>query len=614
MSLLAKIQTILFILLLQTYLLKTAYAVEIPHYDLSSISSLGDEFNIAYIQAPYKDMDPDDIEALRKSYSLNSSRFYVPSVDADHWFVLSVENSSDVTITKFLRIDEAYFSEVSLFYQRNDQWNKELNGLKIPLVERKVSSRYPTFLIKLEPFETRKLYLKLNSNYYNLTVGLHLESGTQFYKSEQKDISIYAAYLGATFIMLVYNLFLYLYLKEKIFIYYVIHGLCFSIFVFLYSSFDLYFGVKETTHYIATTSIAIAMAFLILFAREMLETQQYMPKLDRIMRFSAGLYGVIALLILMDVRNHQYLIALVIPTTLLLFTIGAIGFIKNIALSKFYILGSSWHLIGLFTISAINTGLIHYSPLIRHFYLLGSLIELTLFSCALAYKIKQLQEAKILSQQLQIKTESQHKQHLEQVIAIQTDELNKASKNIDRLAIKDSVTFLNSRQYFNQHLDQLWKEGNAISLLFCDIDYFTAYNQSYGYPAGDQCLIQVADVIESAVTDLIPFSEARLCSRFAGGKFAVILPELSEEKSLFIAQEIATQLAILKIPNYSKTDAVSLSFGTAQMTPFAENTPEDLIQQADIDLTRNKSTKAEVAHTHSSAIPQKISRTSISTN
>lgn len=167
--------------------------------------------------------------------------------------------------------------------------------------------------------------------------------------------------------------------------------------------------------------------------------------------------------------------------------------------------------------------------------------------------------------------------------------------HLNQLSTKDNVTFLNSRHYFDQHLAELWQEGDSLCLLFCDINHFGDYNQRYGYPAGDQCLIQVADVIESVVTDLIPFSEARLCSRFAGGKFAVILPQLSIDKAQFIAREISSRLVELAIPDHSGKQPISLCFGMAQMTPFADKTHQDLVKQADDDLSAQKAARQPTA-------------------
>ncbi|OPX54705.1 diguanylate cyclase (GGDEF) domain-containing protein [Oceanospirillum multiglobuliferum] len=607
-----KARLTLILILLSTLLVAKAYATEIPSYNIADNQQLQEQFELAYIQAPRKEMLPADIAKLKPKYSIRSSRFYIPSVDADHWFIVRVENNSDSYIERMLRIDEGYFSEASLFFLRNDQWNTELNGLQIPLEDRKVKSLHPSFLIELAPFETKVIYLKLNSHYYNLTAGIHIEPMAQFYKKEQANLLIYAAYLGAALTILIYNLFLYLSIKEKLYLYYFYQGISFFVFVFLYSNFDLYLGTSETIHYMATTSIALAMAFLIIFAREMLDTRSNMPKVDILLLLCSSLFFLIALLILLDVRNHRFLLMLVMPTSVLLLAVGVKALTQKVVLSKFYLIGSSWHLIGLFTITAVNTGFISYSPFMRHAYLAGSLIELTLFSFALAYKIKVLQETKLSKQQQQVHSEHENSQHLRQLIDNQAIALSRANQHLDRLSAKDNVTFLNSRQHFDQHLSTLWQEGDSICLLFCDINHFTNYNQSYGYPAGDQCLIQVADVIESVVTDLIPFSEARLCSRFAGGKFAVILPQLSIDKASFIANEISDRLVELALPDYSGSAHISLCFGYAQMTPFADKTPQDLVKQADIDLLRNKVTQSNVAEKKNSSAPYHVGSTSIS--
>lgn len=38
-----------------------------------------------------------------------------------------------------------------------------------------------------------------------------------------------------------------------------------------------------------------------------------------------------------------------------------------------------------------------------------------------------------------------------------------------------------------------------VSLILCDIDYFKSYNDTYGHPAGDRCLQEVAAALQEVV-------------------------------------------------------------------------------------------------------------------
>lgn len=71
-----------------------------------------------------------------------------------------------------------------------------------------------------------------------------------------------------------------------------------------------------------------------------------------------------------------------------------------------------------------------------------------------------------------------------------------------------------------------------LSLILCDVDYFKAYNDRYGHPAGDRCLQQVAQALRLAVR------ESDMVARYGGEEFVVVLPEATAEIAVEIANRI----------------------------------------------------------------------------
>ncbi|MGA9382323.1 MAG: CHASE2 domain-containing protein, partial [Phormidium sp.] len=67
----------------------------------------------------------------------------------------------------------------------------------------------------------------------------------------------------------------------------------------------------------------------------------------------------------------------------------------------------------------------------------------------------------------------------------------------------DSLTQVANRRYFDESLQHQWglmaEEMKFISLIICDVDYFKNYNDTYGHPAGDKCLRQVARAIATVI-------------------------------------------------------------------------------------------------------------------
>lgn len=165
--------------------------------------------------------------------------------------------------------------------------------------------------------------------------------------------------------------------------------------------------------------------------------------------------------------------------------------------------------------------------------------------------------------------------------------LRKANLELQRLAVLDELTQIPNRRRFDQYLQAQWEQanGNKLSLLMCDVDYFKRYNDNYGHPAGDACLRRVAQAISRTVGH-----STDLAARYGGEEFAVILPETDSPGALRVAEFIQAEIANLNIPHaYSEVaHQVTLSIGTATIVPDDTKTLQALIATADAALYEAK--------------------------
>lgn len=168
-------------------------------------------------------------------------------------------------------------------------------------------------------------------------------------------------------------------------------------------------------------------------------------------------------------------------------------------------------------------------------------------------------------------------------------ELRLSNEELQRLAFVDGLTGVANRRRFDECLAQEWRrlarEQQPLSLILCDIDYFKAYNDTYGHPAGDTCLQQLAQVMEQSVK-----RPADLVARCGGEEFAIILPNTDVSGAVHVAGEVRSRLRGLKIRHQgsSVSDYVTLSFGIATRHPTLEISPESLLIEADLALYQAK--------------------------
>jgi diguanylate cyclase (GGDEF)-like protein/PAS domain S-box-containing protein len=169
-------------------------------------------------------------------------------------------------------------------------------------------------------------------------------------------------------------------------------------------------------------------------------------------------------------------------------------------------------------------------------------------------------------------------------------ELQIAYRKLELLAAEDGLTKLPNRRNFDEYLEKEWRRQaraqKPISLIMCDVDFFKAFNDTYGHQAGDACLKSVAQVIQSQVR-----RAGDLAARYGGEEFAIIMPETDSKGAWHVADKIRRQLEEMKIPHSRSKAAsfVTISCGIATMIPSNENSPQMLIENADQGLYKSKS-------------------------
>ncbi len=167
--------------------------------------------------------------------------------------------------------------------------------------------------------------------------------------------------------------------------------------------------------------------------------------------------------------------------------------------------------------------------------------------------------------------------------------LKRANLRLTYQANIDSLTQIANRRRFDEYITQEWsrcaREREYLSLILCDVDYFKAYNDTYGHQAGDNCLYEVAQGIDRAVK-----RPADLAFRYGGEEFAIILPYTEGQGAIRVAEGIHQQIKDLQIPHTASKigNIVSISLGVSSIIPDTRSSPHTLISAADAALYDSK--------------------------
>lgn len=174
--------------------------------------------------------------------------------------------------------------------------------------------------------------------------------------------------------------------------------------------------------------------------------------------------------------------------------------------------------------------------------------------------------------------------------------LRAANKTLQRLSDIDGLTQVTNRRCFDEFFRIELKRANRsvspLSLIFCDIDYFKVFNDTYGHQAGDDCLKAVARVIDANLR-----RPDDLVARYGGEEFILVLPDTDGKGAFHLAEIIRKALLAKKITHDRSPIAsyVTLSLGVTCFTPdqhlernLFEPLPDALIKIADQALYEAK--------------------------
>jgi diguanylate cyclase (GGDEF)-like protein/PAS domain S-box-containing protein len=184
-----------------------------------------------------------------------------------------------------------------------------------------------------------------------------------------------------------------------------------------------------------------------------------------------------------------------------------------------------------------------------------------------------------ISQRKKVEAEVQLlNQQLQHRVRQQTASLQRANRELMKLAFVDGLTKVANRRRFDDHLQLEWRrlqrQNQPLTLVLCDVDHFKRYNDLYGHPAGDKCLQHVAQALQ-----LLVGRPGDLVARYGGEEFAIILPATGIEGAIQIIEKIRTNIRRLQILNGDQI--LTLSFGLASITPSHHCLREQLIAAAD---------------------------------
>ncbi|QJP97734.1 MULTISPECIES: hybrid sensor histidine kinase/response regulator [Pseudomonas] len=269
-------------------------------------------------------------------------------------------------------------------------------GDALPFASREIRQNNYLFNLTFKPDQQQTVYLRLSSE-GSIQAPVTLWSSTAYLEDQPVRLYVLGIIYGVLLGMLVYNLFIYLSVRDTSYLYYIFYIASFGLYQLSVNGAAVeYFWPDNPWWANAATPFFIGCAGLFgsQFARSFLQTRNHSPWLDRLL---IALIAFGALVIGLSLMT-SYALALRLATTLALtftvviFAAGILAWWRGLRVARYFIIAWSAFLLGGIVNTMMVLGLLPNVFLTMYASQIGSAIEVALLSLALADRINAMRE------------------------------------------------------------------------------------------------------------------------------------------------------------------------------------------------------------------------------
>lgn len=121
------------------------------------------------------------------------------------------------------------------------------------------------------------------------------------------------------------------------------------------------------------------------------------------------------------------------------------------------------------------------------------------------------------------------------------DELEEKNRELERLSISDGLTGLYNHRHIHgllaEEFERVERTNDCMSVAMFDLDRFKSVNDTYGHPAGDRVLVEMADIMRETAREI-----DRL-ARYGGEEFMVLMPETCIDDAAVFVERVRREVA-----------------------------------------------------------------------
>lgn len=451
----------------------------------------------------------------------------------DVWAALPIIADS-AGITQIITIDNAWLDEVDIHIFHNEQLQRSISlGDKTAFSTHKRNTRMPSVEHVLPKGITVVLFRFKSKD--PMTFPIYVGSEEAVKAKSLEHAYFYGALYGSLLILFLYNVVLFISLKERRYLYYSLYLLAFTLFNFVYTGHGYWLLWPSSVFLQQWLMPTLMFCYLMLattFTISFLNAKAFLPKLYSRRKFIyAGLISLAIVIMLSGDQTFAIMSQLIVLTTLSIWMllIGFAALRKGNPIAKFFLPAIAMGTGGATVSSLATWGIIPYSQWAFRGIEIGMLCEMSLLSISLGTSFKLVEEAR------------------------------KSAESIARL---DPLTNLYNRRAYTDLIGPIWamakRKNERVSVVLVDLDWFKKINDEFGHSVGDDVLETIATEIKTRIR------ASDIAIRWGGEEFLLFLPNTDAVKARTFAEVLRKCIENAACDENVK---VTASIGVASASP-----------------------------------------------
>lgn len=409
-----------------------------------------------------------------------------------YWAALDTQTGPNAPLEWLVELEYPILDEIEMIYSRsNGEIVRKISGDTFPFAEREFNYPQVVFALETSPDEVQTVFFRVASE-GSVQFPLRLWQPQAFHDSEVYTLLGKGVYYGSMLAMVLYNLFIYVSVRDRSYLFYIFYVLGITGYQFSSDGLALQFLWPESPQLGAqsvTFFAGFALLFGLLFCNSFLSVAQHSLRMHRIMM---GLTAITIAAIVLSLLTSYEVAALITPPLSIVVAMAILGtgiwvMSKGFRPARIFLLAWAVFLFAVMQTSLQRFGILDFGFISQYGVLIGTLVEVILLSIALADRINTLMHDKEDAQTRLLENNALTIKTLERADAMKNEFIANVSHEL-RTPLSGIIGLLdmvipNVREKVEErdlrNLEIVRSSGKRLTTLVNDIIDISAINRDY---------------------------------------------------------------------------------------------------------------------------------------